>query len=41
MGWPETTDFRDHRLYVLGPGAMHHADAHGHVPLFGITARAR
>jgi hypothetical protein len=33
-------DFRDHTIIVLGPGAMQHADAHGHVPLFGITARA-
>jgi hypothetical protein len=40
MGWPATTDFRDHALYVLGPGAMQHADARGHVPLFGITARS-
>jgi len=33
-------DFRDHALIVLGPGAVQNADEHGHVPLFGITARA-
>jgi hypothetical protein len=27
-------------LHVLGPGAMRHADAEGHVPLFGIAARS-
>ena len=32
--------FRDHALIVLGPGAVQNADEHGHVPLFGITARA-
>lgn len=32
--------FRDHVLVVLGPGAAQHADEHGHVPLFGITARS-
>jgi hypothetical protein len=26
-------------LHILGPGAMQHADAHGHVPLFGVAAR--
>lgn len=26
-------------LHVLGPGAMRHADAEGHVPLFGIAAK--
>jgi hypothetical protein len=40
IGWPTTSDFREHAVYVLGPGAMQHADAHGHVPLFGITARS-
>jgi hypothetical protein len=33
-------DVRGHALLVLGPGAMQHADAHGHVPLFGVTARS-
>jgi hypothetical protein len=32
--------FRDRAVYVLGPGSMQHADAQGHVPLFGITARS-
>ena len=32
--------FRDRAVYVLGPGSMPHADADGHVPLFGITARS-
>jgi hypothetical protein len=31
--------FREHALMVLGPGAMQRADRHGHVPLFGVTAR--
>jgi hypothetical protein len=28
----------DRPLLVLGPGALRHADRHGHVPLFGVTA---
>jgi hypothetical protein len=32
--------FRDSALEVLGPGSMRHADANGHVPLFGISAQA-
>jgi len=32
--------FRNHLLFVLGPGAMRNADERGHVPLFGITARS-
>jgi len=31
-------NFHDSPLEVLGPGAMRHADADGHVPLFGISA---
>jgi hypothetical protein len=31
--------FRDQVLFVLGPGGVRNADEHGHVPLFGITAR--
>jgi hypothetical protein len=38
-GGIRATDFSDHAIYVLGPGAVEHADEHGHVPLFGITAR--
>jgi hypothetical protein len=32
--------FREGALYVLGPGSMENADEHGHVPLFGVTARS-
>jgi hypothetical protein len=32
--------FDDRVLYVLGPGSMQNADEHGHVPLFGVTARS-
>jgi hypothetical protein len=32
--------FSDRALYVLGPGSMQNADEHGHVPLFGVTARS-
>ena len=28
----------DRPVLVLGPGALRHADRHGHVPLFGVTA---
>jgi hypothetical protein len=31
--------FRHRVIYVLGPGSVRNADEHGHVPLFGITAR--
>jgi len=40
MGGYTARNFRDSPLEVLGPGAMRHADANGHVPLFGISARA-
>ena len=40
MGGYTARNFRDSALEVLGPGSMQHADAHGHVPLFGISARA-
>jgi hypothetical protein len=36
----EPSSFTDRALYVLGPGSMQHADEHGHVPLFGATARS-
>jgi hypothetical protein len=36
---PDRPGFALRSLIVLGPGAMPHADAHGHVPLFGVTAR--
>jgi hypothetical protein len=32
--------FSDRAVYVLGPGSMQNADEHGHVPLFGVTARS-
>jgi hypothetical protein len=35
-----TRFFERHSLYVLGPGAMQHADSQNHVPLFGITSRS-
>jgi hypothetical protein len=38
-GWL-VSDFAGHAVVVLGPGAMQNADEHGHVPLFGITARS-
>ncbi len=34
---PESLDDTD--VQLLGPGAQRYADRHGHVPLFGITAR--
>lgn len=40
MGFESVAELGDAPLYVLGPGAMRHADAEGHVPLFGIAARA-
>jgi hypothetical protein len=38
MGGFTARNFHDSPLEVLGPGAMRHADADGHVPLFGISA---
>jgi hypothetical protein len=40
MGGYTARNFRDSALEVLGPGSMRYADAHGHVPLFGISAEA-
>jgi hypothetical protein len=40
IGALKASDFAGHAVFVLGPGAMQHADRHGHVPLFGITARS-
>jgi hypothetical protein len=40
IGQMTAGDFRDRALFVLGPGAVRQADAHGHVPLFGVTARS-
>lgn len=39
MGFESAAELGDTPLYVLGPGAMRHADAEGHVPLFGIAAK--
>jgi hypothetical protein len=36
----EPSSFIDRALYVLGPGSVQNADEHGHVPLFGVTARS-
>ncbi len=36
----EPNGFEQRALYVLGPGSMANADEHGHVPLFGVTARS-
>lgn len=40
MGFESAAELDDAPLHVLGPGAMQHADAQGHVPLFGIAARS-
>ena len=40
LGEVSANVFRGHALIVLGPGSMENADEHGHVPLFGITARS-
>lgn len=40
MGGYTARNFRDSAIEVLGPGSMRHADADGHVPLFGISAEA-
>lgn len=39
LGGFRASDFRDHAIYVLGPGAAPNADERGHVPLFGISAQ--
>lgn len=40
MGGFTARNFRSSAIEVLGPGSMRYADAHGHVPLFGISAEA-
>jgi hypothetical protein len=40
LGEVSADAFRGRAVIVLGPGAMQNADEHGHVPLFGITARS-
>jgi hypothetical protein len=39
MGFEGADELGQAPLHVLGPGAMQHADAEGHVPLFGVAAR--
>jgi hypothetical protein len=40
MGYPSASELSQGAIYVLGPGALAHADAQGHVPLFGIAAES-
>lgn len=40
MGFDKVSEFNDQAVFVLGPGSMRYADAQGHVPLFGVTARS-
>lgn len=39
LGFEDIGELGKAPLHVLGPGAMRHADAEGHVPLFGIAAK--
>ena len=39
MSFPSPAELGERPLYVLGPGAMRHADGLGHVPLFGVAAK--
>jgi hypothetical protein len=38
MGFEGVDEIGPGAIYILGPGAMDHADAQGHVPLFGLAA---
>lgn len=40
FGFEDIAELGKAPLYVLGPGARQHADAEGHVALFGIAARS-
>jgi hypothetical protein len=40
LGYPSAAELGDAPLHLLDPGARRHADAQGHVPVFGIAARA-
>lgn len=40
MGGFTLGDFKERALYLLGPGAMKEPDANGHIPYFGIVAKA-
>jgi hypothetical protein len=39
LGFESIAELGKAPLHVLGPGAKQHADAEGHVPLFGIAAK--
>src|SRR5215213_6298756 len=39
LGFENIAELGKAPLHVLGPGAVQHADAEGHVPLFGIVAK--
>ncbi|HET7054295.1 MAG TPA: hypothetical protein VFI09_10320 [Solirubrobacterales bacterium] len=40
MGYPRAAELGNAPLHLLDPGARQHADAQGHVPLFGIATRS-
>jgi hypothetical protein len=40
MGFESASELGDAPLHLLDPGARPHADAQGHVPVFGIATRA-
>jgi len=40
MGFESAAELGDAPLHLLNPGARHHADAQGHVPVFGIAIRS-
>jgi hypothetical protein len=40
IGYPSAAELGDAPLHLLDPGARRHADAQGHVPVFGIAARS-
>ncbi len=38
LGFPNAAELATGAIHLLGPGAMRHADDHGHVPLFGLAS---
>jgi hypothetical protein len=40
MGFENAAELGDAPLHLLDPGARHHADAQGYVPVFGIATRS-
>lgn len=40
LGYPSAAELGDAPLHLLDPGARRHADAQGHVPVFGIAVRS-